>query len=150
MRKLATFLLFVTMLLPMGAAQNPGMPSKEDRAIGALRTINTAQVQYWTKYGLSKDFACNLEQLGPPADGQKRSRAAAGLINEKLASGVLEGYRLELKCGDDDYQAFAVPTEQSRAAFCIDKSAVVRTSDSADTCIKDGVIPKRPKATNGQ
>ncbi len=137
MRKLVVLLLFFTF-----SAMSAGQTTNESQAVGALRTLNTAQVQYMTTYMKLKGYACSLEQLGPPKEGSKPSQRAAGLVSAKLASGVIEGYRIELKCVANDYQAFAAPTEQSGRVFCIDKSAVVRTSDSADTCIKEGTVPE--------
>ena len=77
-----------------------------EQVLRALRTFNKAQVLY-QRYG--KGFACRLEQLGPPRNGAKRSAEAAGLIDEKLASGKFAGYDIRLNCTPDDFQVTAVP-----------------------------------------
>jgi hypothetical protein len=115
---------------------------------GALRAFNYAQVLYQT-YG--KGFACQLEQLGPPPHGTKPSPLAAGLIDEELASGRFAGYELRLSCTPDDYQVTAVPASAGvGAVWCVDKSMVLRTADTADTCIAEGKIPARPKRAPDQ
>lgn len=113
------------------------------RILRALRTFNKAQVLYQI-YG--KGFACRLEQLGPPRNSAKPSAQAAGLIDEELASGQFAGYRIRWNCTPGDYQVTAVPaSEDVGAVWCVDKSAVLRTAESADTCISEGKVPPRPK-----
>lgn len=113
------------------------------RILRALRTFNKAQVLYQI-YG--KGFACQLEQLGSPRNGAKPSAQAAGLIDEELASGQFAGYRIRLTCTPGDYQVIAVPaSEGAGAVWCVDKSAVLRTASSADTCISEGKVPPLPK-----
>lgn len=115
------------------------------RILRALRTFNKAQVLYQI-YG--KGFACQLEQLGPPRNSAKPSAQAAGLIDGELASGQFAGYRIRLTCTPGDYQVIAVPaSEGAGAVWCVDKSAVLRTAGSADTCISEGKVPPRPKRT---
>jgi hypothetical protein len=113
--------------------------------LGALRDINKAQVLYQV-YGGS--FACRLEQLGPPGTGIKPSAQAAGLIGEELASGRFAGYQLILACTPDDYQVTAVPVSgAAKAIWCVDKSMVLRTSTSFDSCIAQGKVPLPAKRT---
>jgi len=113
------------------------------KVLRALRTFNKAQVLY-QRYG--KGFACRLEQLGPPRNGAKPSAEAAGLIDEELASGKFAGYDIRLNCTTADFQVTAVPrADRGGAAWCVDKSAVLRTADTADTCITEGKVPPRQK-----
>lgn len=113
------------------------------RVLRALRTFNKAQVRYRV-YG--KGFACQLEQLGPPQNGAKPSPQAAGLIDEELASGKFAGYNIRLNCTRDDYQVIAVPTsDRVGTVWCVDKSTVLRTADTADKCIAEGKVPPRAK-----
>ena len=124
-------------------AQEQNVDANESRVLGALRTFNKAQVLY-RLYG--KGFACSLEQLGPPGNGARRSAQAAGLIDEELASGKFAGYHIRLNCTPDDFQVTAVPeADRVGAVWCVDKSAVLRTADTADTCIAEGKVPPRPK-----
>jgi hypothetical protein len=113
------------------------------RILRALRTFNKAQVLYEI-YG--KGFACRLEQLGPPQNGAKPSPQAAGLIDEELASGRFAGYQIQLNCTPDDYQVIALPaSDGAGAVWCVDKSALLRTAETAGTCIAEGKVPPRPK-----
>lgn len=113
------------------------------KILHALRTFNKAQVLYRV-YG--KGFACRLDQLGPPQNGAKPSPQAAGLIDEELASGNFSGYDIRLKCTPDDYQVIAIPASaRVGAVWCVDKSMVLRTADTADRCIAEGRVPPRAK-----
>jgi len=113
------------------------------RILRALRSFNKAEALYQI-YG--KGFACGLEQLGPPPNGAKPSAQAAGVINQELASGEFAAYHIRLNCTPGDYQVIAIPTSESAGAvWCVDKSAVLRTSGSADTCISEGKVPPRSK-----
>lgn len=124
-------------------AQTQSGADNESRILRALRSFNKAQVLYQV-YG--KGFACRLEQLGPPPNGGKPSAQAAGLIDEELASGSFAGYQIRLNCAPNDFQVTAVP-EDNRvgAVWCVDKSAVLRTAETPDTCIAEGKVPPRPK-----
>ena len=57
--------------------------SQETAAIGAIRTIHTMQVQYYSQYG---KYATSLTELGPPTSGAP-GPAAADLIDSTLAGG---------------------------------------------------------------
>jgi len=109
------------------------------KLLRALRTFNKAEALYQI-YG--NGFACRLEQLGPPRNGAEPSAQAAGLVNEELASGQFAGYQIRLDCTPGDYQVTAVPASEGMGpVWCVDKSAVLRTADSADTCIHEGKVP---------
>jgi Protein of unknown function (DUF1566) len=56
-----------------------------------------------------------------------------------------------LTCTPGDYQVIAVPTDAPGAVWCVDKSKVLRTADTAETCIAEGRVPPRPmRATPDQ
>ena len=133
---------FVIALCGLAYAQNEDVDANQ-RILGALRTFNRMQVEYRL---FGKGFACHLEQLGPPPKGATSSPQAAGLIDEELASGKFAGYQIQLSCTPDDYQVIAVPaSDGAGVVWCVDKSAVLRTADTADKCIADGKVPPRPK-----
>lgn len=126
----------------MAYSQTVGDDSNQ-KILRALRTFNKAQVLYQV-YG--KGFACRLEQLGPAQNGGRVSAQAAGLIDKELASGQFAGYQIQLNCTPDDYQVTAVPLSGVLGAvWCVDKSTVLRTADSADHCISGGTVPPPPK-----
>src|SRR5512138_2159192 len=60
------------------------MNARETAAMGAIRTIHTAQTQYSSQFG---KYASSLTELGPPASGQE-GLSAANLIPSDLASGI--------------------------------------------------------------
>ena len=123
-------------------AQNEDIDASQ-RILHVLRTFNRVQIEY-RNYG--KGFACRLEQLGPTKNGAKPSAQAAGLIDEELASGKFAGYQIQLNCTLDDYQVIAVPvSDGAGAVWCVDKSTVLRTADTAETCIANGRVLPRPK-----
>lgn len=57
------------------------MAANEASAVGAMRTINGAQVNYNVNYG---GYADSLAKLGPPAGGSSPSAAAAGVLDDIL------------------------------------------------------------------
>lgn len=133
---------FVIAVCGVAYSQRVGDDANQ-RILRALRTFNKAQVLYQI-YG--EGFACRLEQLGPPRNRAKPSAQAAGLIDEELASGQFAGYQIRLTCTPNDFQVTAIPLSGGvGGVWCVDKSAVLRTADSADLCISDGKVAPRPK-----
>ncbi len=117
---------------------------KAARAIGAMRTLNTAQVTYATTY---KDhgFACGLMALGEGPEGTKADVDHAFLISRDLASGYWQGYTYKVSCADKTsphkvYKAQAEPKKHKGRAFCSDQSGIIRYSDDgkAATCFESG------------
>ncbi len=115
-------------------------------AVGAVRTLNTAQVTYSVTYP-QVGFTCSLTDLDGSESGKDASERAALLIDEKLASGRKNGYAFQLSgCGEAvpavAYKVTAVPEEPGpgRRAFCSDESGVIRSSDDgkAETCLASG------------
>ena len=126
----------------VACAQNRDVDANQ-KILRALRTCNRVQIEY-RLYG--KGFACRLEQLGPPQLGAQPSAQAAGLIDEELASGRFAGYQIQLSCTLDDYQVIAAPaSDGAGAVWCVDKSAVLRTAETAESCITEGKVPPRSK-----
>src|SRR5258708_34533937 len=70
----------------LGAAK---MHSQEMAAILNIRSINTAQVQYFMQYGR---YPKDLSELAPPSAGLA-DPSASGRIPEDLAPGTQRGYR---------------------------------------------------------
>lgn len=58
-------------------------------AVGSLRTINTAEIEYASTYNTG--FSPTLAALGPPASGTDTA-SAAGVLDSLLAAGVKNGY----------------------------------------------------------
>jgi type IV pilus assembly protein PilA len=119
---IAIILIIVTIALPK--LNRARMYSQETAAIGAIRTIHTAQVQYMSTFGR---FATSLLELGPPASGGP-SAAAADLIGNDLAQGEKSGYRFTVTGNQGGYAINASPisynTTGSRT-FYSDQSMVI-------------------------
>ncbi len=119
--------------------------ANEASAVGAMRTINTAQITYASTYP-DIGFTCSLMELN--GTGATYSAKSAGLIDSTLASGQKSGYRFTLRnCSGspvESYQATAEPVaagQSGQRAFCTDQSAVIRFSStgSGEDCLSNGI-----------
>jgi type IV pilus assembly protein PilA len=125
--------------------QAPGQTAGSDTLVlGAMRTILTAEVTYFSTYP-TVGFTCTLSNLDGFGGGQPNEHQAM-LINSGLASGKRYGFVFTLSgCGGPPATSFhltAVPNETTigRKVFCADQSAVIRSSDDgkAATCMASG------------
>lgn len=101
------------------------MHTQEMAAIQQIRTIHTAQTQYYSQFGR---YAKTLEELGPPASGAA-GPAAADLIPGDLAKGEKSGYRFILQATPTGYTINANPVAYNstgRRSFYSDQTLVVR------------------------
>jgi prepilin-type N-terminal cleavage/methylation domain-containing protein len=101
------------------------MHTQEMAAIQQIRTIHTAQTQYYSQFGR---YAKTLEELGPPASGAA-GPAAADLIPGDLAKGEKSGYRFILQATPTGYSIHANPVAYNstgRRSFYSDQTLVVR------------------------
>jgi hypothetical protein len=98
----------------------------ENAAIAALRTIQTAQIQYYSQFGR---YASSLRQLGERDKSGKSTPEAAGLLDAELASGVKNGYRFTLeRVGPAAYATKAAPTafgNTGSRTYCSDQTGVI-------------------------
>lgn len=100
------------------------MAANEASALGGLRTLNTASVEYANKFG---HLPPSLESLREPSAGQPHADAA-GLIDSTLASGTKSGYRFVYHPLGDRYTITAEPVEPSKSGsriFSTDDSGVI-------------------------
>ncbi len=127
---LIELLIVIAIILIIAAIAMPKlnrarMYSQEMAAVSAIRTIHTAQAQYFPQFGR---FAASLAELGPPTSGAATA-AAADLIPGDLAQGEKSGYRFTLQATPDGYAVSAQPvtfnTTGSRT-FYSDQSLVIR------------------------
>jgi type IV pilus assembly protein PilA len=120
---IAIILIIITIALPrFSSAQRY---AKETAALGAIRTIHTMQVQYFSQYG---KYATALSELGPPTSGSA-SPSAADLIDSTLAAGEKGGYKFALSANNGGYAINASPTAfgvTGSRTFYSDQSMVVR------------------------
>ncbi|MFB3775954.1 MAG: type IV pilin protein [Bryobacteraceae bacterium] len=107
------------------------MNARETAAMGAIRTIHTAQTQYSSQFG---KYAATLAELGPPTSGQE-GPSAANLIPADLASGVKGGYKFSVELTQTGYRVIAMPTafnNTGRRSFYSDQTMVLRENWGAD------------------
>jgi prepilin-type N-terminal cleavage/methylation domain-containing protein len=120
---IAIILIIITIALPkFSSAQRY---AKETSAIGAIRTIHTAQVQYYSQYG---KYASSLTELGPPTSGAA-GPGAADLIDSGLAGGEKGGYKFVVTANAGGYVINAQPTAfgvSGTRTFYSDQSMVLR------------------------
>jgi type IV pilus assembly protein PilA len=120
---IAIILIIITIALPR--FQKAQMFARDTAALGAIRTIHTVQVQYYSQYG---KYATSLTELGPPASGAD-SPAAAGLIDNTLAAGEKGGYRFTLSANQGGYIINANPVSYGTSGsktFYSDQTMVIR------------------------
>lgn len=121
--------------------------ANEAGAVGAIRTINTAEVTYFTS-NPEKGYTCSLSTLGPKESGPSD---AAGLIDGSLASGTRSGYNISLRDCESDisdgpvirYKLIATPINQGstgRRSFCSDETGVISSVNdgTSDACLTEG------------
>ncbi len=107
------------------------MNARETAAMGAIRTIHTAQTQYSSQFG---KYATSLAELGPPASGQE-GPSAANLIPADLASGIKGGFKFVSEATPTGYKVTAVPTAYNntgRRSFYSDQTMVLRENWGPD------------------
>lgn len=108
--------------------------SQERAAVAAIRSLGAAEAAYRMAFP-TRGYTCSLASLGGQGDGNA-TEDRSGLIDTKLESGTLEGYRVSLLgCRGDPiagYKLTAVPEGANRygkKAFCADESGAVRFSE---------------------
>lgn len=133
---LIELLIVVAIILILAAIAAPKlnqnrMHAQETAAISEIKTVHTAQTQYYSQFGR---YATNLLELGPPAGGQE-GPSAANLIPAELAKGVKSGYKIAMTGGPGGYQISAVPEafgNTGRRTFFSDQTLVLRQNWSAE------------------
>jgi len=126
---LIELLIVVAIILIIAAIAIPNllrsrMAANEASAVGSLRTLNTAAVQYNTTYGIG--FPDALSDLAPSTSADS---TAADLIDSVLASGTKSGYSFTWAGGGDTYSIAAAPTAPGttgQRTFFTDQSGVIR------------------------
>jgi type IV pilus assembly protein PilA len=140
---LIELLIVVAIILIIAAIAIPNllrskMAANEASAVGSLRTLNTACVEYSTTYG---GYPKALANLGP---ANPATSASADVIDSVLASGSKSGYTFAYTPGATDpagnvlsYTITAAPISPGttgQRGFYTDQSGVIRanTTGTAD------------------
>lgn len=131
---------FIPVVLIIAAIAIPNLlraklAANDSAAASTVRTLNTAQITYSTKYP-SKGYAADLATLGPGSSGEcgTESETNACLIQGTLASGFKNGFHYNVMgmCGGDgvctDYVILATPVNDNTGteSFCSTSDAVIR------------------------
>jgi type IV pilus assembly protein PilA len=133
---LIEMLIVVAIVLIIAAVAIPRldkarMSAMETAAIQQIKTIHTAEAQYFSQFGR---YATKLEELGPPSGGQE-GPAGAGLIPGDLAKGTKTGYQFTLQGNQAGYSINANPVSfgsTGRRTFFSDQTMVIRENWSAE------------------
>ena len=143
---LIELLIVVAIILIIAAIAIPNLlrariTANETSAVGSVRAINTATVQYSSTYG--NGFPPTLASLGPVAGGGPATCNNADLIDQVVAAGQKSGYNFVYTAGapvatvppgcgaagatsyDIGGTPITVGTTGQRS-FCTDQSGVVR------------------------
>jgi type II secretory pathway pseudopilin PulG len=104
---------------------------RETAAIQAIKTINTAEIQYQSRFGR---YAASLMELGPPASGAPNA-LAAGLIGNDLANSEKQRYRFTVAPVHGGYVVNALPASygiSGSRSFFSDQTMVIRENDGPE------------------
>lgn len=108
---LIELLIVVAIILIIAAIAIPNLlrsriAANQASAVGSLRTLNTAEINYSTTYGVG--YTSTLGDLGPPTSGNPAA-TSAGLIDSVLSGGsstastsLKSGYRFTYAPGAAD------------------------------------------------
>ena len=146
---LIELLIVVAIILIIAAIAIPNLlrsriAANQASAVGSLRTLNTAEIDYSTTYGTG--YTATLGDLGPPTSGNPGA-TSAGLIDSVLSGGsaaattsVKSGYKFTYSCGTADpsgrintYSITATPTTVGTTGtnyYYTDQSAVIRQNST--------------------
>jgi prepilin-type N-terminal cleavage/methylation domain-containing protein len=139
---LIELLIVVAIILIIAAIAIPNLlrariAANESSAVASVRTLNTAQVSYYSAYP-TVGFASTLDSLaGTTCTTAIPTSAGACLIDTQLASGSKSGYTFGISASGtpaSSYQAWANPQTQNTTgvrSFCSVADAVVRYSTSS-------------------
>ena len=141
---LGVLLAGVAILALASGPTGSSVADHQSKAVGTIRSINTAQVVYAKTYS-SVGYACSLGPLLVGPAGAKPSAEHAGLLDNSLREERNRMYRFTVDCMDKSkpsksYRSSAVPLEKGARAFCSDQTAVVKSSadGKAETCFAKG------------
>lgn len=139
---LIELLIVVAIILIIAAIAIPNllrakMSANEASAVGSLRTINTAEIQFNSTYGIG--FG-TLSVIGSSAPGTcTASSTNACLIDDVLTKGTKSGYTFIVTpagTGNVTYTSTGLPSvvgQSGQRGFCSDQSGVIRFN-AAGTC----------------
>lgn len=142
---LIELLIVVAIILIIAAIAIPNllrskMAANEASAVGSLRTLNTACVEYATTYG---GFPTALTNLSPAATATSTS---ADLIDSVLASSTKSGYTFTYAAtgtGNTNYTIIAKPVNigtTGQRGFFTDQTGVIRADATGTATVSSTPI----------
>ncbi len=144
------FFILLSQVVPYELRSDKGGWTSPPTAIGGLRILNTAELDYVSTYG---GYSHNLTQLGPAGGNAQPTAPAEGLIDEELKSGKRGVYTFTYSPGPPDakggiqtYTVSARPSEEYRRKGCpsffTDQSGVIRrTDENRPATVRDTPVP---------
>ena len=126
---IAIILIIAAIAVPK--LNNQKMLAQEMAAIQQIKTIHTAETQYYSQFGR---YAATLIELGPPPSGSP-GPAASDLIPKNLADGTSTGYAFTVQATPTGYNVTAVPVQfnnSGRRTFFSDQTLVIRENWSQE------------------
>ncbi len=149
---LIELLIVVAIILIIAAIAIPNlmrsrMAANESATAQNMRTITTAEVTYFTTYGVG--FSATLADLGPPIGGGPATVNKAGLIDDVLAAGAKAGYTYTYVSGAPVAGVISsytlntdpsVPGSSGQRHFYTDQTGVIHQNTSAPAGINDPPI----------
>jgi len=140
---LIELLIVVAIILIIAAIAIPNLlrariAANESAAVGALRTLNTAQISYASAYP-TVGFASSLGNLGGTSCAPPATNSAC-LIDTALSGGTKSGYSFTLPSSSvtgtpaSTYQFIVTPLAPNQTGvryFCSFEDAVVRVNPTA-------------------
>ncbi|MGA2629729.1 MAG: hypothetical protein ABSG54_05885 [Terriglobia bacterium] len=148
-------IFFAVVLLAGGVAaqqKSSALSEDEGNALGATRTVNTAEVTYAATYG--KGFSPDLLSLGEGPAGAAPSADHAALVAIELAKGKWGNYLFSYKPGakgkDGKIAAYTltvrpVKWQKDQVSYFTDQTGVIRwTKENRPPTAKDATIDSLP------
>jgi type IV pilus assembly protein PilA len=133
---LIELLIVVAIILIIAAIAIPNLlrakiSANQASAVGSLRTLNTACIEFSTSYG---QFPAALTNLGPVGSGTASS-TSADLIDSVLSAGTKSGYTFSYTAGasNQSYSITATPITAATTGqnmYFTDQSGVIRVDTS--------------------
>jgi prepilin-type N-terminal cleavage/methylation domain-containing protein len=145
---LIELLIVIAIILIIAAIAIPNlmrskMAANETSAVATLRQLVTAEASYSTSYP-EVGYASALAELGPISGGGTPTSAAAGLIDNLVASGSKSGYLLAPVAAGFSGQTPEISFEFSNTPvsigtsdqrqFCTNEAGVLRYTPSGSGC----------------
>jgi hypothetical protein len=138
-------LIPVAVVAWVAAAPQKSEQPDPDRAVGSMRSINTAEVYYDKTYG--KGFSPTLAALGVSDKGTPPTAAAAALLDNTLTGSKKAGYVFVYKSGVPDkdgrintYTVVARPAKWQKGLLSIftDETGKIRgTTENREPTVHD-------------